>query len=85
MTGHFIDNGLTVNISSSHLGQLEELLDIKSLAALKAPVMAACAAQFTALSNWVATLLLAPPPSQRERRAVKLLKVMNVSVQGASL
>ncbi|KAL5109080.1 Rap guanine nucleotide exchange factor 1 [Taenia crassiceps] len=56
---------------------LEELLDIKSLAALKAPVMAACAAQFTALSNWAATLLLAPPPSQRERHAVKLLKVMN--------
>uniref|UniRef100_A0A0R3SRX9 SH2 domain-containing protein n=1 Tax=Hymenolepis diminuta TaxID=6216 RepID=A0A0R3SRX9_HYMDI len=56
---------------------LEELLDIKSLSALKAPVMAACAAQFTALSNWAATLLLAPPASQRERHAVKLLKVMN--------
>lgn len=41
--------------------------------------MAACAAQFTALSNWAATLLLAPPASQRERHAVKLLKVMNVS------
>ncbi|KAM7535995.1 hypothetical protein Aperf_G00000092326 [Anoplocephala perfoliata] len=38
--------------------------------------MAACAAQFTALSNWAATLLLAPPASQRERHADKLLKVM---------
>lgn len=56
---------------------LEELLDIKSLAALKAPAMAACAAQFTALSNWAATLLLEPPVSQRERHAVKLLKVMH--------
>ncbi|VDD84347.1 unnamed protein product [Mesocestoides corti] len=39
--------------------------------------MAACAAQFTALSNWAATLLLAPPASQRERHATKLLKVMD--------
>uniref|UniRef100_A0A0X3PJZ8 Rap guanine nucleotide exchange factor 1 n=1 Tax=Schistocephalus solidus TaxID=70667 RepID=A0A0X3PJZ8_SCHSO len=56
---------------------LNELLDIRSLVETKAPGVAACAAQFSALSNWAATLLLEPPESQRERCALKLLNTMD--------
>ncbi|KAL7060553.1 hypothetical protein AAHC03_09932 [Spirometra sp. Aus1] len=56
---------------------LNELLDIQSLVETKAPGVAACAAQFSALSNWAATLLLEPPESQRDRHALKLLNTMD--------